>query len=65
MSGSKPRNYLKRGRPQHGLRGEHRPMTHEELKAYRASLPSDDRDSTAKHLGDPPSWRSALAQRQA
>jgi hypothetical protein len=57
---SAPRNYLKRGRPSHSMPTEHRPMTTEELRAYRASQPPDNRDLTARLLGDPPDYRSAL-----
>ena len=40
------------------------PRTAAELKAYRASLPPDERDPSARLLGDPPPSRSALAKRR-
>jgi hypothetical protein len=39
-------------------------LTATELKAYRASLPPDERDACARILGDPPSGRSALDKRR-
>ena len=35
------------------IKGEPRPMTDAELKAYRANQPPDTRDVTAKFMGDP------------
>ena len=35
-----------------------------EIKAYRASLPPDERDACARILGDPPPGRSALDKRR-
>lgn len=35
-----------------------------EIKAYRASLPPDERDASARILGDPPPGRSALDKRR-
>jgi hypothetical protein len=40
------------------------PLTAAELKAYRASLPPDERDPSARLLGDPLPSRSALAKRR-
>ena len=40
------------------------PFTAAELKAYRASLPPDERDPSARLLGDPHPSRSALAKRR-
>ena len=40
------------------------PRTAAELKAYRASLPPDERDPSARLLGDPPPSRSALTKRR-
>jgi hypothetical protein len=44
-----------------GPRQEKPAMSAEELRAYRAAQPPDDRTPMQKLLGDPPSWRSALA----
>jgi hypothetical protein len=44
-----------------GFRRE--PMSAAEVKVYRANLPEDTRPIGARLLGDPPAWRSALAQR--
>jgi len=44
--------------------GKRTPLTAAELKAYRASLPPDERDPSARLLGDPPPSRSALAKRR-
>jgi hypothetical protein len=51
----------KHGRPAYNIPMDARPMTLRELRDYRDSLPRDDRDPGAIQLGDPPSWRSALA----
>jgi hypothetical protein len=40
------------------------PMTAEEVKQYRASLPPDDRTWRQRLMGEPPAWRSALAAKR-
>lgn len=43
---------------------EPRPITDDELRRRREAEPEDDRDFTARFMGDPPYHRSALAQRE-
>jgi hypothetical protein len=58
---TKEREAFKVGKPHCGPgRPWIRPMTDEQLRAYRAAQPPDDRDFGARWLGDPPSHRSAL-----
>ena len=40
------------------------PLSAAKIKAYRASLPHDERDAGARILGDPPPGRSALDKRR-
>ena len=47
------------GKP-HGPRNWIKPMSDEELRAYRTAQPPDERDFGARFLGDPVTHRSAL-----
>jgi hypothetical protein len=42
-----------------------KPISDERLRELRSNVPEDTRDFTARFLGDPLPWRSALAQKGA
>lgn len=58
-SRKRTREEFKVGRP-HSQRGMALSMNNDQLKAYWAKIPPDDRTPAQKMLGDPPLWRSAL-----
>lgn len=58
------REEFKAGKPTYHNRHTRPPMTVVEVRAYLDALPPDDRTPMQRLLGEPPSWRSALAQRQ-